>query len=37
VLQGNTTMPAMCRELGFAIAPDPDDPYVSRVKLAVVG
>ena len=35
VLQDNTTMIAMCRELGFAVAPDPQDPDLYVVKLKV--
>jgi acetyltransferase len=35
VLRENTTMLAMCRELGFDIAPDPDDPDTCVVRLAV--
>ena len=33
VLSENTTMLAMCRELGFDIAPDPQDPDTCIVKL----
>jgi acetyltransferase len=33
VLADNTTMLEMCRELGFAIQPDPDDSSVRRVRL----
>jgi acetyltransferase len=36
VLRDNTTMLAMCRELGFEISADPDDPDVCLVKLATV-
>jgi len=35
VLQDNVTMLAMCRELGFEIAPDPQDADLYVVKLAV--
>ena len=35
VLQENITMLAMCRELGFAVAPDPQDPDLYVVKLEV--
>jgi acetyltransferase len=35
VLQDNTTMIAMCRELGFAVMSDPQDPDLYVVKLAV--
>jgi acetyltransferase len=35
VLNENTAMLAMCRELGFDIAPDPDDPDICVVKLAI--
>jgi acetyltransferase len=35
VLAENTAMLAMCKELGFDIAPDPDDPDTSLVKLAI--
>ena len=35
VLQDNTTMIAMCRELGFAVTPDPQDPDLYVVKLTV--
>ena len=33
VLSENTTMLAMCAELGFHIADDPDDPGVKTVTL----
>jgi acetyltransferase len=33
VLSGNTTMLRMCRELGFSIETEPDDPSVRRVVL----
>ena len=33
VLAGNRTMLTMCRELGFDIAPDPDDPSLRLVTL----
>jgi L-amino acid N-acyltransferase YncA len=33
VLSENTTMLAMCAELGFHIADDPDDPGVKTVPL----
>jgi acetyltransferase len=35
VLSENTTMLAMCAELGFHIADDPDDPCVKAVTLPV--
>jgi RimJ/RimL family protein N-acetyltransferase len=35
VLSENTTMLAMCAELGFHIADDPDDPGVKVVTLSV--
>jgi acetyltransferase len=35
VLWENTTMLAMCAELGFHIADDPDDPGVRIVTLPV--
>jgi RimJ/RimL family protein N-acetyltransferase len=35
VLSENTTMLAMCAELGFHIADDPDDPGVTAVTLSV--
>jgi acetyltransferase len=35
VLRENTTMLHMCRELGFTIAPDPDDRDVCLVRLPV--
>jgi acetyltransferase len=35
VLSENATMLAMCAELGFQIADDPDDPGVKTVTLAV--
>jgi acetyltransferase len=35
VLQDNITMIAMCRELGFEITPDPQDPDLYVVKLNV--
>jgi acetyltransferase len=35
VLSENTAMLAMCRELGFDIAPDPRDPETYVVKLAL--
>jgi acetyltransferase len=35
VLNENTAMLAMCRELGFDIAPDPGDPDICIVKLAI--
>jgi acetyltransferase len=35
VLSSNTTMLAMCRELGFQISFDPQDPDSCTVKLAV--
>jgi acetyltransferase len=33
VLRGNTTMLAMCKELGFTVGPDPRDSNVLLVKL----
>jgi acetyltransferase len=33
VLRGNTTMLDMCRELGFALRPDPRDPGIVAVRL----
>jgi acetyltransferase len=35
VLRGNATMLAMCRELGFAIEPAPDDRDLMLVKLSL--
>jgi acetyltransferase len=35
VLRENTTMLRMCRELGFTIAPDPDDRDVALVKMTL--
>ena len=35
VLAENTAMLAMCRELGFSISPDPNDPDTCVVKLAI--
>jgi len=35
VLRENTTMLAMCRQLGFDIADDPEAPYIDRVRLAL--
>jgi acetyltransferase len=35
VLSENTAMLAMCKELGFEIASDPDDPDTCMVKLAL--
>lgn len=35
VLRENTTMIAMCRELGFSVRPDPDDPSICVVKLSI--
>jgi acetyltransferase len=37
VLSENTTMLAMCRELGFDVAADPHDPDTCVVKLALAG
>ncbi|MGC2414648.1 MAG: GNAT family N-acetyltransferase, partial [Stellaceae bacterium] len=37
VLRENKPMLAMCRELGFAVSPDPAEPGVMRVKKALVG
>ncbi|MEN4904548.1 bifunctional acetate--CoA ligase family protein/GNAT family N-acetyltransferase [Luteimonas sp. TWI1416] len=36
VLRENTTMLAMCRQLGFAITADPDDATVAIVRLPIV-
>ena len=35
VLGENTAMLAMCRELGFSISSDPNDPDTCVVKLAI--
>ena len=35
VLRENTTMLDMCRELGFEIATDPQEPEICIVKLAL--
>jgi len=35
VLHENTPMLDMCRELGFEIRTDPDEPYICDVKLAL--
>ncbi len=35
VLRENSTMLSMCRQLGFAVAPDPDDATLMRVELPV--
>jgi len=35
VLQENTAMLNMCRELGFGIGHDPEDPEVCLAKLSV--
>ncbi len=35
VLAENTTMRAMCRELGFTVAPDADEPNICFVALAL--
>ena len=35
VLSENTAMLAMCKELGFEIASDPQDPGTCLVKLAI--
>ena len=35
VLRENTTMLAMCRELGFGIAPDPNDSDICIAKLSL--
>jgi acetyltransferase len=37
VLSENTAMLTMCRELGFEIVPDPNDPDTCMVKLAIGG
>ncbi len=37
VLRENTAMLAMCRELGFDVASDPDDPDTCLVKLPLAG
>jgi acetyltransferase len=33
VLQENTTMLDMCRQLGFQIVDDPNDPTINFVRL----
>ena len=35
ILHDNSTMLAMCRELGFAIGPDPNDPNICIATLAL--
>jgi acetyltransferase len=35
VLRENSTMMAMCRELGFGVSPDPHEPGVCLVRLSV--
>ena len=35
VLSANTVMLAMCRQLGFDVAPDPRDPDTYIVRLAI--
>jgi acetyltransferase len=35
ILRENSTMLAMCRELGFAIGPDPDDTDICVARLAL--
>ena len=35
VLRDNTSMLAMCRQLGFAIRPDPEDAGIALVELPV--
>jgi acetyltransferase len=35
VLRDNTTMMAMCQELGFSIVPDPDEASLCVVKLSI--
>ena len=35
VLRDNTTMIAMCRELGFSVQSDPDDASICNVRLSV--
>jgi len=35
VLRENTTMLTMCKELGFEVAADPNDPEICIVRLAV--
>lgn len=35
VLRDNTTMLEMCRELGFEIRTDRDEPYICEVKLSL--
>jgi acetyltransferase len=37
VLSENTTMLVMCRELGFEIQPDPNDPDACNVKFVING
>jgi acetyltransferase len=36
VLRDNTTMIAMCRELGFSVKADPDDASICNVKFSIV-
>jgi acetyltransferase len=35
VLNENSTMIQMCRELGFLIGMDPDDPHITLVRLPI--
>jgi acetyltransferase len=35
VLQGNQRMLEMCRALGFAISPDPEDLSIRKVRLTL--
>ncbi len=35
VLSENSTMLKMCKELGFTIAHDPDDPTLTSAKLSL--
>ena len=37
VLGENIAMLEMCRELGFHVAPDPDEPDICIVRLALCG
>ena len=37
VLRENSTMLAMCRQLGFRVVPDPEDATVMLVTLPVAG
>ena len=37
VLAENTTMLDMCRQLGFTVAAEPDDPGMRRVRIGLGG